>query len=58
MTVRYYAAQCDLICHGREDQHQALLQGMKAGKVSRQDLERCGMRVLRMIRKNNVLESR
>ena len=53
-----HAAQCDLICPGREDQHRALLEGLKDGKVKRHDLERSGMRVLNMIRKNTVVESR
>lgn len=53
-----HAAQCDLVCPGREEQHQALLQGLKDGTVSRHDLERSGTRVLRMIRGNSVLESK
>ncbi|MBQ3704962.1 MAG: hypothetical protein II888_00760 [Clostridia bacterium] len=53
-----HAAQCDLVCPGREDQHQALLQGLHDGRVSRHDLERSGTRVLSMIRRNTVLESR
>ena len=53
-----HAAQCDLICPGREDQHRALLEGLKDGKVKRHDLERSGMCVLHMIRKNTVVVSR
>ena len=34
------------------------MQGLQEGKVSRHDLERSAMRILRMIRKNTVLESR
>ena len=53
-----HSAQCDLVCPGREDQHQALLQGLKDGTVKRHDLERSAVRVLRMLRKNTVLKSR
>ena len=53
-----HAAQCDLVCPGREDQHQALLQGLQDGKVSRRDLERSAARVLGMIRRNTVVSSR
>ena len=53
-----HAAQCDLVCPGREDQHQALLQGLRDGKVNRHDLERSAQRVLQMIRKNTVLSSK
>ena len=53
-----HAAQCDLVCPGREDQHQALLLGLKDGRVSRHDLERSAVRILRMIRKNTVLQSK
>ncbi len=53
-----HASQCDLVCPGREDQHQALLLGLKDGRVSRQNLERSAMRILRMIRKNTVLKSK
>lgn len=50
-------AQCDLICPGRPDQIQTLLLGLEKGEVSRDDVKRCASRVLRMIRKNTVLES-
>ena len=53
-----HAAQCDLVCPGREDQHQALLLGLKDGRVSRHDLERSAVRVLRMVRQNTVLKSK
>ena len=53
-----HAAQCDLVCPGREDQHQALLQGLREGSVQRHDLERSAQRILRLIRKNTVLSSK
>ncbi len=53
-----HSAQCDLVCPGREDQHQALLQGLQDGTVKRHDLERSAVRVLRMLRKNTVVKSR
>ena len=53
-----HAAQCDLVCPGREDQHEALLQGLRDGLVSRSDLERSAVRVLRMVRQNTVLKSK
>ena len=53
-----HAAQCDLVCPGREDQHQALLQGLREGKVQHYDLERSAQRILRLIRKNTVLSSK
>ena len=53
-----HAAQCDLVCPGREDQHQALLQGLREGKVQHHDLERSAQRILRLIRKNTVLSSK
>ena len=37
---------------------QALLLGLKDGRVSRHDLERSAVRILRMIRKNTVLKSK
>lgn len=51
-------AQCDLICPGRPDQIEALKKGLDNGVVNRDDLKRCASRVLRMIRKNTVLESK
>ncbi|MBQ7521235.1 MAG: hypothetical protein IJU12_13020, partial [Clostridia bacterium] len=53
-----HTAQCDLVCPGREDQHQALLQGLREGSVQRHDLERSAQRILRLIRKNTVLSSK
>ncbi len=53
-----HASQCDLVCPGREDQHKAMMKGLQEGKVLRHDLERCAVRVLRMIRKNTVIESK
>ena len=51
-------AQCDLICPGRPDQREALRKGLEAGIVNRDDLKRCASRVIRMIRRNSVLESK
>lgn len=51
-------AQCDLICPGRPDQIEALKNGLYSGLVNRNDLKRCASRVLRMVRKNTVLESK
>lgn len=53
-----HAAQCDLVCPGRPDQFTAIMQGLKDGKVKREDLERSAVRVLRLIRSNLVVESR
>ena len=53
-----HAARCDLVMPGRADQLEALSQGLKDGHTRRQDLERCAMRVLAMIRQNTVIESK
>ncbi|MBQ0125424.1 MAG: glycoside hydrolase family 3 C-terminal domain-containing protein [Clostridiales bacterium] len=53
-----HAAGCDLVCPGRPDQIEALMSGLENGNVKREDLERCGARVLALIRSNSVLESR
>lgn len=55
---RAHAAQCDLIMPGREDQVQALLQGIAEGKVRTADLRRSVTRILKMVRQNTVLESK
>ena len=52
------AAQCDLVCPGRPDQIQTLLKGLETGAVSRNDLKRSAVRILKMIRSNTVLESK
>lgn len=51
-------AQCDLICPGRPDQIIALKTALEQNLVDRNDIKRCATRVLRMIRKNTVLESK
>ena len=53
-----HAAQCDLVCPGRPDQIQTLLKGLETGAVSRNDLKRSAVRILKMIRSNTVLESK
>ncbi|MCR5741143.1 MAG: glycoside hydrolase family 3 C-terminal domain-containing protein [Gammaproteobacteria bacterium] len=53
-----HAAGLDLVCPGRPDQHIAILEGLKSGNVKRVDLERAGERVLKLIRFNNVIESK
>ncbi|MBR2805642.1 MAG: glycoside hydrolase family 3 C-terminal domain-containing protein [Oscillospiraceae bacterium] len=52
------AAQCDLIMPGRPDQIDALIKGIESGKVNKEDVRRSAARILRMIRKNTILESR
>ncbi|MBR2670658.1 MAG: hypothetical protein IKE27_00485 [Oscillospiraceae bacterium] len=52
------AAQCDLIIPGRPDQIDALIKGIESGKVNIEDVRRSAARILRMIRKNTILESR
>ena len=51
-------AQCDLIMPGRPDQCEALQKGFNSGVVKLKDLRRSASRVLEMIRRNTVLESR
>lgn len=53
-----HLAQCDLVCPGRPDQHEALRQGLQTGAVKREDLKRSAVRILKMIRGNTVLESK
>ena len=53
-----HQAGCDLIMPGRPDQTEALLRGVEAGKVEISDLKQSAMRVLKMIRRNTVIESR
>lgn len=53
-----HQAGCDLIMPGRPDQTKALLRGAEAGKVQTSDLKQSAMRVLKMIRRNTVIESR
>ena len=53
-----HAAQCDLICPGRPDQHEALRKGLETGAVRREDLKYSAVRILKMIRSNTVLESK
>ncbi len=57
-VLKAHAAQCDLVCPGRPDQHEALMNGLKTGAVSRADLKRCAVRILKMIRGNTALESK
>lgn len=52
-----FKAGLDLVCPGRDDQHLALLNGLKKGEVDRADLERAGERVIKLIRKNSVIAS-
>ena len=52
------SSQMDLVCPGRKDQRIALLKGLEKGEVKREDLERSGTRILSLIRKNSVLESK
>ncbi|MCR5294914.1 MAG: glycoside hydrolase family 3 C-terminal domain-containing protein [Lachnospiraceae bacterium] len=52
------AAQCDLVMPGRPDQLEALQKGLESGRVQVEDLRRSAARILHMIRKNTVLESR
>ena len=51
-------AQCDLIMPGRPDQCEALQKGFNSGVVKLKDVRRSASRVLEMIRRNTVLESR
>lgn len=51
-------AQCDLIMPGRADQKEALLRGLETGAVELYDLKRSAARVLNLVRKNTVLESK
>ncbi len=53
-----HAAQCDLVCPGRPDQREALKKGLETGAVSRADLKRSAVRILKMIRCNTELESK
>ncbi len=57
-VLKASAAQCDLICPGRPDQIKALGDALEQGIIKRDDLKRCATRVLNMIRKNTVLESK
>ena len=52
------SSQMDLVCPGRKDQRIALLKGLEKGEVKREDLECSGTRILSLIRKNSVLESK
>ena len=53
-----HAAQCDLVCPGRPDQHEALMKGLETGAVKLEDLRRSAVRILRLVRANTVLESK
>lgn len=53
-----HRAGCDLVMPGRPDQTEALLRGVEDGTVELSDLRRSAMRVLGMVRRNTVLESR
>ena len=53
-----HRAGCDLVMPGRPDQAEALLRGVEDGTVELSDLRRSAMRVLGMVRRNTVLESR
>ncbi|MCR5101315.1 MAG: glycoside hydrolase family 3 C-terminal domain-containing protein [Butyrivibrio sp.] len=57
-VLKASAAQCDLICPGRPDQIKALGDALEQGIIKRDDVKRCATRVLSMIRKNTVLESK
>ncbi len=57
-VLKAAAAQCDLVMPGRPDQVEALTKGLEEGTVNPEDLRRSAARILRMIRKNTVLESR
>ena len=57
-VLKAMGAQCDLICPGRPDQVKALTEALDKGLVKRDDMVRCASRVLRMVRKNTVLESK
>ena len=57
-VLKAHAAQCDLVCPGRPDQREALKKGLETGAVSRADLKRSAVRILKMIRGNTALESR
>lgn len=52
------AAQCDLVMPGRPDQLEALAKGLEEGVVRAEDLRRSAARIVHMIRKNTVLESK
>ncbi len=52
------AAQCDLVMPGCPDQTEALAKGLEEGTVQLEDLRRSAARIVHMIRKNTVLESK
>ena len=46
-----HSSQLDLVCPGRKDQIEVLLNGLEKGEVKRGDLERSATRILTLIRK-------
>jgi beta-glucosidase len=57
-VLKAAAAQCDLVMPGREDQINALVQGMKTGVVDMENVKRSAGRVLAMVKKNTVCSYR
>lgn len=54
-VLKAAASQCDLVMPGREDQIQALTEGLKKGLVKREDAERSAARILNLVSENTVL---